>query len=94
MIAQYCRDHDVRTFEPTAEAEGGWVDRVHSRAYRTKHDILCTPGYYNNDGKPMEGAGVNAFYPGSPHRFMQMMERWREQDDMAGLELTPRRDRG
>jgi len=78
----------VRTFEPSQEAEQGWVDRVHSMTYRTKHDIECTPGYYNNDGKPTEGAGISAFYPGSPHRFMTSMERWRVEGDLAGMELT------
>jgi cyclohexanone monooxygenase len=80
---------DIATFEPSAEAEQAWVDRVHSMSYRTKFDLECTPGYYNNDGRPTEGAGIKAFYPGSPHRFMQMMQRWRGTGDLAGLELTP-----
>ena len=92
-LVAYCMQHGVRTFEPSAEAERAWVDRVHSMAYRTKHDIECTPGYYNNDGKPTEGAGVGAFYPGSPHRFMQMMERWRAQDDLAGMDVSMLEDR-
>jgi cyclohexanone monooxygenase len=87
-LVRHARDHQVRTFEPSQEAEQGWVDRVHSMTYRTKHDIECTPGYYNNDGKPTEGAGISAFYPGSPHRFMTSMERWRVEGDLAGMELT------
>jgi cyclohexanone monooxygenase len=88
-LVKTAKARKLRTVEPTQEAERAWVDRVHSMSYRTKHDLQCTPGYYNNDGKPMEGAGINAFYPGSPHKFMQMMARWREQDDLAGLEAKP-----
>ncbi len=77
QIVKHCRDHQVRTFEPSEAAERAWVERVTSRTYRTNHDQECTPGYYNNEGAPTEGAGINAFYPGSSQRFFQMMERWR-----------------
>jgi cyclohexanone monooxygenase len=86
-LVAYCEERDVRSFEPSEDAERAWVDRVHSIVYRSKYDLDCTPGYYNNDGKPTEGAGINAFYPG-PHKFIPMMERWRDQDDLAGMDLT------
>jgi cyclohexanone monooxygenase len=87
-IVKYCQDHQTRTFEPTEEAERDWVQHIHSRAYRTKYDIDCTPGYYNNDGQPTDGVGINAFYPGSPQRFMDRMRRWREAGGLAGMELS------
>lgn len=87
-IVKYCLDHQIRTFEPSEEGERDWVKHIHSRAYRTKYDIDCTPGYYNNDGKPTEGAGVNAFYPGSPQKFIDMMRSWREEGHLAGMELS------
>ena len=83
-------EHGIVTFEPSEAAERAWVDRVHSMAYRRKFDIECTPGYYNNDGKPTEGAGISAFYPGNPHKFMLMMQRWREQDELEGMEVVSR----
>jgi cyclohexanone monooxygenase len=87
-LVKYCQDHQIRTFEPSDEAERAWVDRVHSIIYRTKHDIECTPGYYNNDGQPSESGGIKAFYPGSPHKFMVRMADWREQGDLPGMDLT------
>jgi cyclohexanone monooxygenase len=87
-LVKYSQDHGIRTFEPSQEAERAWVDRVHAMTYRTKFDLECTPGYYNNDGAPTEGAGVTAFYPGNPHRFMQMLEAWRAQGGLPGMDVS------
>jgi cyclohexanone monooxygenase len=87
-LVKYARDHQVRTLEPAEQAERDWVDHVRSRKYRTKHDQDCTPGYFNNDGQPVEGAGINAFYPGSPQKFFAMMDKWRAEGDLAGMEVS------
>jgi cyclohexanone monooxygenase len=47
-LVRYAADRQLRSFEPSEAAERAWVERVRSRAYRTKHDVECTPGYYNN----------------------------------------------
>jgi len=87
FLVRHSRDRQARAFEPSPEAEGAWVQRVRSRAYRTKHDLECTPGYFNNDGMPMEGTGVNAFYPGASYRFFAMMQRWRE-EGLPGMDVS------
>jgi cyclohexanone monooxygenase len=87
-LVKHCRDHQLRTLEPSEAAERQWVEHVHSRHYRTKHDRDCTPGYYNNDGQPTEGAGINAFYPGSPQRFFAMMETWRADQALSGMDVS------
>jgi cyclohexanone monooxygenase len=87
-LVKYCQDHQIRAFEPSEPAEREWADRVHSMTYRTKHDVECTPGYYNNDGKPSEGAGIGAFYPGPGHEFIATMEAWRAQGGLPGMDLS------
>ena len=57
----------------------------------------CTPGYYNNEGKPNEpggqrgsfiSPGQNGPYGGGPIAFVKLLEDWRAEGDLQGLELT------
>ncbi|GAA1615834.1 flavin-containing monooxygenase [Actinoplanes couchii] len=68
----------ARWVEPTAEAEQGWCDTIRELApdnYRFQSE--CTPGYYNNEGKPREVN--NGFGPG-PVVFHDLLRRWRDED--------------
>ena len=87
-LVRHCRDQQIRSFEPDAAAEDKWVEHIHSFAgMRDRYDAECTPGYYNNEGQPQEGAGVNSFYPGGPVPFMAMMKAWSDAGTFEGLEL-------
>ncbi len=48
----------------------------------------CTPGYYNNEGKPGERSGQNGPYGGGPVAFVKLLEDWRAGGGLAGLELN------
>ncbi len=48
----------------------------------------CTPGYYNNEGKPGPITGQNGFFFGGPTEFVEILAKWREDGDMKGLNLT------
>jgi cyclohexanone monooxygenase len=48
----------------------------------------CTPGYYNNEGKPGERSGQNGFYGGGSEAFFKLLRDWRAEGSLAGLELT------
>ena len=48
----------------------------------------CTPGYYNNEGKPGERSGQNGFYGGGSVEFFQILRDWRAEGELAGLELA------
>jgi cyclohexanone monooxygenase len=87
-LVKTARERAIRTFEPSEAAERAWVERIRSRAYRTKFDLECTPGYYNNEGKPTADIGINAFYPGSPVRFQAMMDDWRARGELAGMDVS------
>jgi len=78
----------VRTIEVSRQAEAEWVDAVIRMAVLAR-DFLenCTPGYYNNEGKPGERSGQNGFYGGGPVEFFRILREWRERGDLTGLEL-------
>ena len=57
----------------------------------------CTPGYYNNEGKPFAedgkggsfiGRGQNGPYGGGPIAFVKLLEDWRAEGKLQGLELS------
>ena len=48
----------------------------------------CTPGYYNNEGKPGDRGVRNASYGAGSIAFIKVLEEWRDHGELAGLELT------
>ena len=49
----------------------------------------CTPGYYNNEGKPAQRTSRNSSYGGGSIEFIEMLEEWRTAGGLEGLELVP-----
>jgi cyclohexanone monooxygenase len=90
-ILRHAMDNEVRTVEVSREAEAEWVATVIRLAVLAQ-DFLesCTPGYYNNEGKPGERSGQNGFYGGGSVEFFRILNDWRAAGGLAGLELTPR----
>ncbi|MBS0642691.1 MAG: NAD(P)/FAD-dependent oxidoreductase [Proteobacteria bacterium] len=80
----------IRTLEPTAEAEAAWVDNVVKLAIGRRAFLSeCTPGYYNNEGGELDMriAKNNQYWRG-PVQFVRILERWRKDGSLPGLELT------
>ncbi|MEE4380497.1 MAG: hypothetical protein V2J02_00740, partial [Pseudomonadales bacterium] len=77
-----------RVLEATAEAEEAWVRTIVQLA-RLNEEFLasCTPGYYNNEGKPHERLLQNANYGAGAPAFFQVLEDWRAEGSLAGLDL-------
>jgi cyclohexanone monooxygenase len=48
----------------------------------------CTPGYYNNEGRPSELGARNGFYGGGSPAFIRLLEDWRARGELACLELS------
>jgi cyclohexanone monooxygenase len=79
----------ARTLEATPEAEAGWVQTIiDSALMRQKFQEECTPGYYNNEGKPSALAARNGPYGKGSIAFIQLMNAWRAAGDLDGLQLT------
>src|SRR5271154_294722 len=58
-VIQHTKEHEARSLEPTPEAEAEWVATIKRKAiHNQRFQRECTPGYYNNEGKPTEGNGL------------------------------------
>jgi len=76
---------NAKSIEPTPEVEAQWVKLVTGPNMMTKYQSVCTPGYYNGEGTN-EGQGfLQAVYPQGALAFYDMLAKWREQGDFAGL---------
>ncbi|MBO6658258.1 MAG: NAD(P)/FAD-dependent oxidoreductase [Pseudomonadales bacterium] len=86
-ILQQCRSGNITTIEPTQEAEDDWVEEI-IRLSRISESFqaACTPGYYNNEGKPDPRSAQNASYGKGPNPFFKLMREWRAEGSMQGLE--------
>ena len=88
-VLSRARQQGAPTVEATAEAENEYVELIQqsstsgSRFYRE-----CTPGYYNSEGKSGNNSGFfSDMFGGSPIKFFRMLEDWRADGSMQGLEL-------
>jgi cyclohexanone monooxygenase len=80
---------DIKTMEPTQEAEDAWVDTIVSQAGpRLAFHASCTPGYYNHEGKVSEKLARHEFYVAGPVGYIDLLTKWREEGSMQGLELS------
>jgi hypothetical protein len=61
------------------------VKRVTAPTFITEYQNTCTPGYYNGEGKNTGQGFLEAQDPDGAVRFFDMLARWREQGEFAGL---------
>jgi cyclohexanone monooxygenase len=79
---------DLRTIEPSAAAETEWVETILQLAQNNqKFFEACTPGYYNNEGRPGERSQRNGFYGAGPIVFAKLLEDWRSSGEFSGMEV-------
>ena len=86
----HAKAQEARCIEPTPEAEAEWVATIKEKAMNNR-DFLeaCTPGYYNNEGKPEKGFGLaGELYGGGPVEFHELIRRWRQDGEMKGLQFS------
>ncbi len=80
----------ARTIEPSVEAEARWVDTIVQLSMMREGFLKeCTPGYYNNEGRPEMIAKQNGSYGAGPVAFVKVLEDWRAEGSLQGLELNP-----
>jgi cyclohexanone monooxygenase len=83
---------EAKTVEVSQQAEDDWQQEI-ARMSRAGQRFYqeCTPGYYNNEGMP---DGIHGFadgtYGAGPIAFFNLLAGWREEGNMAGLELDGR----
>jgi cation diffusion facilitator CzcD-associated flavoprotein CzcO len=85
IIARALED-GIESLEVSAEAEAEWVDTVIRLAQgRNEFSERCTPGYYNNEGRPDPASRQSGFFLGGPTEFVDLLEAWRADGTMKGL---------
>jgi len=75
--------------ESSAEAETGWVQTILDKGVRGGiiGDETCTPGYYNNEGKPRAHFEQMVSYGDGPIPFFNLLAKWRDAGEFAGLTI-------
>ncbi len=88
-VIKHANLRQARTLEPTLESETAWVSTIRNKAMLNRDYLeACTPGYYNNEGKPGDGSGIaDEQYGGGPVEFYDLIRRWRVEGHMQGLEF-------
>jgi hypothetical protein len=89
FILEEARRRGASTVEATIEAEQAWLDEMRDKAKMAERFYAsCTPGYYNNEGNL---GNPNGFFAGSygagPITFFEKLRTWREDGELAGVEL-------
>ena len=74
--------------EVSEEAENAWVAMISGNTRGLRGGEDCTPGYYNNEGKPLGRRELlNQGYPEGPVAYFEYIARWRESGEFTGLEF-------
>jgi cation diffusion facilitator CzcD-associated flavoprotein CzcO len=66
--------------EPSADAELAWVGRLQDKAEELyRFQVECTPGYYNNEGRPLP---ISMLFADGPVAFHELLRDWRASGGM------------
>jgi cyclohexanone monooxygenase len=89
-LIQRAKSQEARCIEPTEEAEAEWVATIKEKALNNREFLeACTPGYYNNEGKPEKGFGLaGELYGGGSVEFHDIIRKWRTEGEMKGLRFS------
>ena len=78
-VISYCLENGISAVEPTEEAENAWVARcVELSGARKAFLEACTPGYFNQEGKPRAENELNMPFGGGPHEYLDLVAKARE----------------
>jgi cation diffusion facilitator CzcD-associated flavoprotein CzcO len=82
-------DAGAAEVEVSVEAEEAWVAMLEANPRSFGGNPDCTPGYYNNEGRPVgRRERLNSSgYPDGPVAYFDHITRWRSSGDFAGLEF-------
>ncbi len=89
-IIKAASDKGCVEVEVTEQSETRWVQHCIDKA-RDAGDFLenCTPGYYNNEGRAGDRNAQDGFYGGGSVEFFRLLQEWRDEGGLEGLELKP-----
>ena len=88
-VVAHAEEVGAEEVEVTEDAEQAWVALIEGSPTAFLGSPDCTPGYYNNEGKPIgRRERLNASgYPGGPVAYFQFIDGWRRSGDFEGLDF-------
>jgi cation diffusion facilitator CzcD-associated flavoprotein CzcO len=88
-ILRRALDTQATEVEVSVEAEAEWVAMLEANPRSFGGNPDCTPGYYNNEGRPVgRRERLNSSgYPDGPVAYFDHIGRWRSTGDFVGLEF-------
>ena len=85
-ILNECRKDNLASIDVEKEAEDKWVEEIIGVSrFASDFQESCTPGYYNNDGKPNPKSVQNGPYGKGSRPYFRITAAWREEGNMAGI---------
>jgi cation diffusion facilitator CzcD-associated flavoprotein CzcO len=86
-VVAHCLKEGATSVEADPDAEAEWVATIDRLQVLTEDFLLeCTPGYYNQEGKPRGGHSLLAGQYGEGSvAFFALLHQWREAGQMEGL---------
>ena len=84
------RNSNAELVQASVEAEDEWVETIRSMSVINRKFLEeCTPGYYNNEGRPgVSNSLIGSSYGGGPEAFFQILRDWRAAGGMRGVDLS------
>ena len=88
-ILTEARERGAKVIEVSQAGEDAWVADVLKLAQNNLAYLeACTPGYYNNEGRPSDRGARNGHYGGGSVVYFRKLADWRATGTLPGLELT------
>ena len=85
-ILTECRKDNLASIDVEKEAEDKWVEEIIGVSrFASDFQESCTPGYYNNEGKPNPKSVQNGPYGKGSRPYFRITAAWREEGNMAGI---------
>ena len=79
---------NMKYVEASEEAESDWINTIISKARNMQSfQEACTPGYYNNEGKPNTNPANNT-YGGGALEYFKLLKDWRKNNKLQGLKTN------
>ncbi len=85
IIVREAKNRGAKEVEVTEEAQKAWIELLLTGPGRMMGSPDCTPGYYNNEGKPSPLAKYAVGYPAGASAYFKYLDTWRNSGAFEGL---------
>jgi len=88
-VVAHAQSTGTAVVEASEQAEQAWMDLLDTAPDRMLSNPDCTPGYYNNEGQPINEADRRnaAGYPAGAVAYFEFIDEWRQSGQFEGLDF-------